>query len=281
MKLKELLNYSKKYLENNNIEDAILISKLLVQYIMGISKDKIIIYYDKNITDIELSKYKKLLDQIVKGVPIQYIIKEQEFMKLDFYVDENVLIPQPDTEILVEEVIKKYMNKSCEILDLCTGSGAIAVSLAKYIEKSSITASDLSKNAIEIAKLNAKNNNVDKKITFIESNMFEKIKYNKFDVIVSNPPYIESDEIAKLSLQVKSEPHMALDGGMDGLDFYRIIIDNSYKYIKDCGNLFLEIGYNQKDKVFNLLKESNHYEDYYCIKDLSENDRAIVATVRR
>ena len=281
MKLKELLNYSKKYLENNNIEDAILISKLLVQYIMGISKDKIIIYYDKNITDIELSKYKKLLDQIVKGVPIQYIIKEQEFMKLDFYVDENVLIPQPDTEILVEEVIKKYMNKSCEILDLCTGSGAIAVSLAKYIEKSSITASDLSKNAIEIAKLNAKNNNVDKKITFIESNMFEKIKYNKFDVIVSNPPYIESDEIAKLSLQVKSEPYMALDGGMDGLDFYRIIIDNSYKYIKDCGNLFLEIGYNQKDKVFNLLKESNHYEDYYCIKDLSENDRAIVATVRR
>ena len=281
MKLKELLNYSKKYLENNNIEDAILISKLLVQYIMGISKDKIIIYYDKNITDIELSKYKKLLDQIVKGVPIQYIIKEQEFMKLDFYVDENVLIPQPDTEILVEEVIKKYINKSCEILDLCTGSGAIAVSLAKYIEKSSITASDLSKNAIEIAKLNAKNNNVDKKITFIESNMFEKIKYNEFDVIVSNPPYIESDEIAKLSLQVKSEPYMALDGGMDGLDFYRIIIDNSYKYIKDCGNLFLEIGYNQKDKVFNLLKESNHYEDYYCIKDLSENDRAIVATVRR
>lgn len=281
MKLKELLNYSKKYLENNNIEDAILISKLLVQYIMGISKDKIIIYYDKNITDIELSKYKKLLDQIVKGVPIQYIIKKQEFMKLDFYVDENVLIPQPDTEILVEEVIKKYINKSCEILDLCTGSGAIAVSLAKYIEKSNITASDLSKNAIEIAKLNAKNNNVDKKITFIESNMFEKIKYNKFDVIVSNPPYIESDEIAKLSLQVKSEPHMALDGGMDGLDFYRIIIDNSYKYIKDCGNLFLEIGYNQKDKVFNLLKESNHYEDYYCIKDLSENDRAIVATVRR
>lgn len=281
MKLKELLNYSKKYLENNNIEDAILISKLLVQYIMGISKDKIIIYYDKNITDIELSKYKKLLDQIVKGVPIQYIIKEQEFMKLDFYVDENVLIPQPDTEIIVEEVIKKYINKSCEILDLCTGSGAIAVSLAKYIEKSNITASDLSKNAIEIAKLNAKNNNVDKKITFIESNMFEKIKYNKFDVIVSNPPYIESDEIAKLSLQVKSEPHMALDGGMDGLDFYRIIIDNSYKYIKDCGNLFLEIGYNQKDKVFNLLKESNHYEDYYCIKDLSENDRAIVATVRR
>lgn len=281
MKLKELLNYSKKYLENNNIEDAILISKLLVQYIMGISKDKIIIYYDQNITDIELSKYKKLLDQIVKGVPIQYIIKEQEFMKLDFYVDENVLIPQPDTEILVEEVIKKYINKSCEILDLCTGSGAIAVSLAKYIEKSNITASDLSKNAIEIAKLNAKNNNVDKKITFIESNMFEKIKYNKFDVIVSNPPYIESDEIAKLSLQVKSEPHMALDGGMDGLDFYRIIIDNSYKYIKDCGNLFLEIGYNQRDKVFNLLKESNHYEDYYCIKDLSENDRAIVATVRR
>lgn len=281
MKLKELLNYSKKYLENNNIEDAILISKLLVQYIMEIPKDKIIIYYEKNITDNELSKYKRLLDKIIKGVPIQYIIKEQEFMKLNFYVDENVLIPQPDTEILVEEVIKKYMNKPCEILDLCTGSGAIAVSLAKYIEKSNITASDLSKNAIEIAKLNAKNNNVDEKITFIESNMFEKIEYNKFDVIVSNPPYIESDEIAKLSLQVKSEPHMALDGGMDGLDFYRIIIDNSYKYIKDCGNLFLEIGYNQKDKIFNLLKESNHYEDYYCIKDLSENDRAIIATVRR
>lgn len=281
MNLKELLNYSKKYLEDNKIEDPLLISKLLVQYVFKISKEKIIIFYDKDINDDEFFRYKNFLEKISKGFPIQYIINQQEFMKLNFFVDENVLIPQPDTETLVEEVIKTYKNCDCKILDMCTGSGAIAVALAKYIENSYITASDISNKAIQVAKLNAEKNEVNEKISFIESDMFKRIEFKEYDAIVSNPPYIESNKISSLDSQVKSEPLIALDGGLDGLDFYRIIISNAYEYIKKNGKLFLEIGYDQKEEVFKLLGESTHYKDLYCVRDLSGNDRVIIATVWR
>ena len=202
-------------------------------------------------------------------------------MNLNFYVDENVLIPQPDTETLVEEVINEYKEKKCDILDLCTGSGAIAISLAKYINESNIVASDISMKALQIAKLNAEKNLVRKKIEFIESDMFNKIYKDDFDIIVSNPPYIKTKVIEKLDRQVKNEPYIALDGGADGLKFYKIIIENAYKYIKNEGKVFLEIGYDQKNELINLFKENNHYENIYSKKDLGGNDRIIVATVRR
>ena len=200
-----------------------------------------------------------MLNKVVEGIPVQYITNRQEFMGLEFYVDENVLIPQPDTEILVEEVIEKYKDRECKILDLCTGSGAIGIALAKYIEGSEVFASDISCKALQIAKLNAERNLVHRKMNFIESNMFEnlaKFKAEKFDVIVSNPPYIKSDVINQLDIQVKNEPHLALDGGADGLEFYRLIADNANLYLKDNGMLFLEIGYDQRDSVIKLLKKN-------------------------
>lgn len=199
-------------------------------------------------------------------------------MKLDFYVDENVLIPRVDTEILVEEVIdncNKNEEREYKILDLCTGSGIVGISLAKYIKNCEVVCADISKKALEIAEKNAKNNNVDN-IKFIYSNMFSNIK-DKFDIIVSNPPYIKREVIEELEKEVQNEPHIALDGGIDGLDFYKIIANQAYNYLNENGGLFLEIGYDQKEEVTNLLKDSEKFGKIYSKKDLYGNDRIVVA----
>ena len=281
MILKEILKNSRALLQQNNIEDYDLISKILVEHVFGIEKNRIIIHQDDELDDVKCAELKRYSNKIIKGTPVQYITNNQEFMKLNFYVDENVLIPQPDTEILVEEVINEYRDKSCKILDLCTGSGAIAVSLAKYIDGVEVHASDVSERAIQVAKLNAEKNIVHKKMKFIYSDMFGNIEDYDFDAIVSNPPYIETAVIDILSEQVKSEPHLALDGGFDGLKFYKIIANEAHKYIKDGGKLFLEIGYNQKNEVIKLLEDIDAYADIESKKDLGGNDRVIIATVRR
>ncbi len=284
MLFKELVNFGRKYLEENNIEDSSIISKILIEYLCDISRESVVYHYEDIIEIDKVNRYKELLNKVVEGIPVQYITNRQEFMGLEFYVDENVLIPQPDTEILVEEVIEKYKDRECKILDLCTGSGAIGIALAKYIEGSEVFASDISCKALQIAKLNAERNLVHRKMNFIESNMFEnfaKFKAEKFDIIVSNPPYIKSDVINQLDIQVKNEPHLALDGGVDGLEFYRLIADNANLYLKDNGMLFLEIGYDQRDSVIKLLKKNNFYSDIYSKKDLGGNDRIVVSTIRR
>ena len=281
MNLKEILKYGKEELIKNNIEDASIIAKELAEYIFKITSAQLIANNDMEFSKDQTDNYINSIKKISTGIPIQYITNNQEFMNLNFYVDENVLIPQPDTETLVEEVINEYKEKKCEILDLCTGSGAIAISLAKYINESNIVASDISMKALQIAKLNAEKNLVRKKIEFIESDMFNRIYKDDFDIIVSNPPYIKTKVIEKLDRQVKNEPYIALDGGADGLKFYKIIIENAYKYIKNEGKVFLEIGYDQKNELINLFKENNHYENIYSKKDLGGNDRIIVATVRR
>lgn len=281
MNLKEILKYGKEELIKNNIEDASIIAKELAEYIFKITRAQLIANNDMEFSKDQTDNYINSIKKISTGIPIQYITNNQEFMNLNFYVDENVLIPQPDTETLVEEVINEYKEKKCEILDLCTGSGAIAISLAKYINESNIVASDISMKALQIAKLNAEKNLVRKKIEFIESDMFNKIYKDDFDIIVSNPPYIKTKVIERLDRQVKNEPYIALDGGADGLKFYKIIIENAYKYIKNEGKVFLEIGYDQKNELINLFKENNHYENIYSKKDLGGNDRIIVATVRR
>ena len=159
------------------------------------------------------------------GVPIEHITHQKEFMKLNFFVDNNVLIPRQDTEILVEEVIKIAKKiKAKNILDLCTGSGAIGISLAKYLPETKIVATDISNDALNIAKKNAVINNVQNQMIFINSDLFRNLETQKFDIIVSNPPYIKTNVIEKLDIQVKNEPNIALDGGEDGLDFYRKII---------------------------------------------------------
>ncbi len=271
MTIKEAIKYGSDLLKENKIEDYSIKVKILISFITGIKKDILINYEDVEILDNKLEIYIYNLNKIIEGVPIQYITKKQEFMGLDFFVDENVLIPQPDTEILVEEVLKisKLYNKKINILDLCTGSGAIAVSLAKYIKDVNIIATDISENAIEIAEKNAIKNNVENKIKFVVSDMFKNIE-NKFDIIVSNPPYIETKEIEKLSKEVKNEPIIALDGGNDGIKYYKIIADNYNKFLNIGGYLLLEMGYNQGESVSKLFKNSE------IKKDLSGNNRVIL-----
>lgn len=296
MKIKELLEYGK----NNLIEcdEPYRLSKILLKYMLKVEDSYLVIYQDVEVEkDIE-EKFYKGINLLKEGKPIQYITNNQEFMKMNFYVDENVLIPQPDTEILVEEIIDickgrscafpmkndklnvgadaSVCPKKCNILDICTGSGAIGVSLAKSIENSNITMSDISSKALEIAKKNAEKNNVMERCKFIQSDMFENIN-EKFDVIVSNPPYIKTEVINQLDKQVKNEPILALDGGQNGLEFYKIIAKEAWKYLKQDGLLALEIGYDQKEEVIKLLKESSKYIDIYSKKDLAENDRIIVS----
>ncbi|MGN1298468.1 MAG: peptide chain release factor N(5)-glutamine methyltransferase [Candidatus Scatovivens sp.] len=275
MNIKEALDFGKKYLNEKNIKDSNLKCRLLLSSILNVQKEYLIIHDAEELNKKQEIKYKEFIIRLADNEPIQYIIHNQEFMKLKFYVDDSVLIPQPDTEILVEKIIEisKKINQKIKILDLCTGSGTIAVSLAKYIEKCEVYATDISKQALKIAKLNSDKNNVSIKI--IESDLFENIEEKEFDIIVSNPPYIETKKIDTLDDEVKKEPRIALDGGNDGLNFYRLIAINAKKYLNKNGILALEIGYNQKNSVNKILKNEG-YKQIENIKDLGNNDRVII-----
>lgn len=277
MTIKETIKKGMIELKTNGIEEPNLKSRLLMQYILNKPRQYLLIHDDEILSLRQEVNYFKAIKKLIEGIPIQHITHMQEFMRMNFYVNEDVLIPRQDTEVLVEEVISitKKINAK-KILDLCTGSGAIAISLAKYIENSEITAVDISKKALNIAKKNAINNEVENQITFIESNLFEKLRKEKYDIIVSNPPYIKRDLINTLDKEVQNEPKIALDGGYDGLDFYRKIISKSDEYLKFKGYLCLEIGYDQKIDVIELIENEEKYIDTYCKKDLYGNDRVIV-----
>jgi release factor glutamine methyltransferase len=221
-------------------------------------------------------KYLDLIRKRATHIPLQHLTGVQEFMGMDFIVNENVLIPRQDTEILVEEVIKYIRGKDedVKLLDMCTGSGCIAVSIDKFCENATVIAVDISKKALAVAEKNNLNHHGD--VKFIRSNLFENIQ-EKFDIIVSNPPYIETAEIGTLMPEVRDyEPKIALDGTEDGLEFYRIICDNLKKYLSKEGVVFFEIGYNQGEAVSELLKTAG-FENIKIIKDLSKNDRVIFA----
>ena len=273
MKIEELIKYGTEFLTNKDEKEARYIAKELLSNFINKDNTYLVINKDKEIEkDIEL-KYIMALEKILNGTPIQYIINNQNFMGIEFYVDENVLIPQPDTEVLVEEVIRISNNENKKkILDLCTGSGAIAISLKNTIENIDVVASDISKNALDVAKRNAKKCNVN--IEFIQSNLFEKIE-DKFDIITSNPPYIKTEVIKTLDKEVQNEPVIALDGGKDGLEFYRKIIKQAKKYLYDNGCLALEIGFDQKEEVVKIFQNEG-YKQIYSKKDFGNNDRIVI-----
>ena len=277
MTIKQAMIKGVTILKLEKISTPKLKARLLLQYVLKKPRQYLIVYDNQKLTDKEEQEYLKYIELVAQGEPIEHITHQKEFMKLSFYVDENVLIPRQDTEVLVEEVIKIAKNiRAKKILDLCTGSGAIAVSLAKYLENTQITALDISGKALDVAIANAKNNHVQEKITFVESNLFQNLGQEKYDIIVSNPPYIRRKEIETLDKEVRKEPKIALDGGEDGLDFYREIINKGYEYLKYGGYICLEIGYDQKEEVIQIIKENKQYMEPYCKKDLYDNDRVIV-----
>ncbi len=277
MTIKETLRKGMIQLKTGNVTEPNLKARLIMQYILNKPRQYLIIYDDQVLTLRQEVDYFKAIKRLINGEPIQHITHQQEFMKLSFFVNEDVLIPRPDTEILVEEVIKIAKKiKAKNILDMCTGSGAIAVSLAKYLDNVEITAVDISTKTLNVAKKNAKNNEVENKITFIESNLFENIVNEKYDIIVSNPPYIKKDVIKTLNKEVQKEPKIALDGGYDGLDFYRKITHQSEEYLKFNGYLCFEIGYDQKKDVIKIINDERKFTGTYSKKDLCDNDRIVV-----
>lgn len=278
MTIKQALVRGVTILKLEKVSTPKLKARLLLQYVLKKPRQYLIVYDTQKLTDHEEKEYLKYINLLKHGEPIEHITHQKEFMKLNFYVDENVLIPRQDTEVLVEEVIKIAKRIGARnILDLCTGSGAIAISLAKYLQEVQLTALDISKKALDIAIANAKKNKVQDKITFVESNLFKDLGKEKYDMIVSNPPYIKREELAKLDKEVRKEPRIALDGGKDGLDFYKKIIDSAYEYLKYGGYICLEIGYDQKEEVIKMIEDKKQYINPYCKKDLYDNDRVIIA----
>ena len=271
MKLNELINYIKKEYKIDYLD-----IKTLIKETFNVDNSYFIINENEDIEENKTSEILKKCKEIKNGKPLQYVTNTQYFYGLKLFVNENVLIPQPDTEVLVEETferIKKIIEikngKKVKVLDLCTGSGAIAISIKNELkEKVEVYASDISKKALNVAKKNAKSI-LKEEINFIESDMFCSIN-EKFDCIVSNPPYIKTEVIKTLDKEVQEEPILALDGGNDGLKFYKEIRKEVENYLEEDGILLMEIGYDQKEELLNLFKNA------ICIKDFANNDRVII-----
>ena len=281
MKIMEAIKRGMIELKNENIESPKMQSRLLMQFILNKPRQYIIVNDMEELNKADEEKYFNAIKKLRKGIPLEHITHQKEFMKLNFFINENVLIPRQDTEILVEEVIKiSKQTNAKKILDLCTGSGAIAVSVAKYLPNCEVTAVDISNDALKVAKRNAINNQVENQITFVSSDMFTNLNEEKFDIIVSNPPYIRTKVIETLETKVQNEPYIALDGGEDGLYFYREIVKNAYQYLKFKGYLCMEIGFDQKIDVIELIENEDKFENTYSKKDLYDNDRIIVTRLR-
>lgn len=280
MNIREAIKTGMNMIKEKNIEDATLKSKMIMENVLGQNR-QYIIANDLNQLDYEQEKeYFFEIEKLLENNPIEYITNKKEFINLELYVNQDVLIPRQDTEILVEEVINILQNikaENIQILDMCTGSGAIAIALAKNVEKCIVDAADISSGALEVVRKNVVKNQVEDKINIINSDLFSKVPNKKYNLIVSNPPYIERNVIENLDKQVQKEPIIALDGGEDGLDFYKKIINEASSYLESNGYLCFEIGYNQKSAVQNLLSNSGKYQNIYCKKDLCGNDRVVIA----
>lgn len=269
---KELLQTAREFLKKNGIADADLDSWYLLAHVFGMNRADFFMHGNEKAEEGKAKLYKELIEKRASHLPLQYITGTQEFMGLEFYVDENVLIPRQDTELLVEEVLKVCRDKS--VLDVCTGSGCIIISLFKLGSVKDATGSDISDKALQIATKNAKKHNVD--VKFIQSDLFEKIVGN-YDIIISNPPYIRSEELRSLMPEVRDfEPRQALDGGPEGLIFYERIIRDIDRFLKPEGYVFFEIGYDQGKAVSDMLYKAG-FVDVNVKKDLSELDRVVYA----
>ena len=280
MTIKEILIKYSKELEEISSTPRLDVETLL-QKVLGVDRLYILLNLDRVLSNDEEQLFNKFIEERLNNRPIAYIVGNREFMGLDFYVQEGVLIPRPDTEILVEEVIELAKDKGkVNILDIGTGSGAITVSLAKYLENAKVTSVDISDIALEIGKRNAMENNVVDRIDFIKSDLFSALDKNvKFDIIVSNPPYIKREVIETLDKQVKDfEPYNALEGGIDGLDFYRAITTQAKDFLKEGGILAYEVGHDQSEDVSKLM-EMDGYTNIYTRKDLQQIDRVVIGNI--
>lgn len=275
MTVNEIILETTKKLKEAQIESANLDSRLLLCEFLRVDKVWLIVNSNKEICDLD--GFDKLVKRRINHEPMQYILNRAEFMGLDFYVDTNVLVPRPDTEVLVEKVIDFIGDKNMVFADFGTGSGCIPISILANCKNAFAHAFDISSEALKVAIKNADSNMVTDRSDFVNMNILEDFPNIELDCIVSNPPYIESHVIPELMEDVRSyEPGIALDGGKDGLVFYRRIAEQGWDILKDGGLLAFEIGYNQAEDVSNILKNKG-YTNIEVTKDIAGNDRVVTA----
>ena len=272
MTYSEAVHKAKCCLEQHQVPDPGIDALLLLQFVCALSRAKYYAIRQDEMPSDELDRYMEFVRRRADRIPLQQLTQEQQFMGLTFHVSEDVLIPRQDSEILVQEALSRALP-SGRVLDLCTGSGCILISLLKLGPDLAGTGSDLSEKALKIAEKNAEMNHV--KASFILSDLFAGIE-GSFDMIVSNPPYIVSSVIGTLMEEVRDhEPLMALDGGSDGLDYYRRIVPESMDHLNLGGWLIVEIGYDQADSVRSMFAD-HRYEDIEVVRDLGGNDRVVL-----
>lgn len=275
MQYAKLYQIGKEQLQKAGITDAELDARLLLEFICHTDRNALYAHGDQEIEDEKMQDFLQLIEKRAVHIPLQHLTGEQNFMGLDFLVNEHVLIPRQDTEILVEEIMRD-LHDGIRILDMCTGSGCILLSLLHYSNDCSGVGVDVSEDALAVARQNA-DRLAEKQAVFIQSDLFEKVE-GSFDLVVSNPPYIRSQEIAGLMPEVREhEPHLALDGKDDGLHFYREIIKGAMPHLKRGGQFFFEIGYDQGEAVQALLA-ANGYTEIAVVKDYAGLDRVVYGT---
>jgi len=268
----ELLKHARVQLKHQNIPDADLDAWYLMSFVFQINRTYLLLNGDLQAPEEGKEEYLRLVAKRAAHIPLQHLTGVQEFMGLEFEVNQDVLIPRQDTELLVEAVLKECAGKA--VLDMCTGSGCIIVSLAKHSNLKKAVGVDVSVKALNVAERNALRNGVE--IEYLQSNLFERVE-GYYDIIVSNPPYIPTKDIDSLMPEVKEhEPVLALDGSEDGLEFYRSIASSSAEHLKTGGLLFLEIGHDQGEAVWDILFKKG-FSEIIVKKDLSGHDRVVSA----
>jgi len=278
MNIQTLLNQASKTLDNSSNTSSKLDSEILLSKIIEKNRQYLILNSNEELKKENIKSFDYLVKRRKKGEPIAYLINKKEFWKQNFYINQNVLIPRPDTETLVEETLKLFnVNSKLNMLDIGTGSGCILLSILKERRNFFGTGIDISKKAINVARFNAKMHQLSNRVKFYNSDV-DKFLIGKYDLVVSNPPYIKRQDLKYLEVDVKGfEPKLALDGGKDGFSKITKVISKTSTLLKRNGRFILEIGFGQKKKILSILKQNNFFINK-VVKDYGKNDRCVIST---
>lgn len=275
--VRQVLDWTRKYLRQAGVEAARFEAEILLAHALGTERLELYLNPERGVNEQERARFKRLLTKRTQGVPLQYLIGTVDFMGCEICVNEAVLVPRFETEELVEKILQDVPSElALSILELGTGSGAIAIALAKHLKHAKIVATEISVEALEIAQKNAERNGVSNRIAFLQSDWFSEVS-GSFDLIVSNPPYVDSKRLRTLPKEVKHEPRIALDGGEAGLQAIRTIIEGAPAHLKQNSRLYLEIGETQAEKVAELTRATGAFSTIEILRDSAGKDRFLRA----